>query len=116
MIRTKLIFRPERLSESPRGHTGCFLQSKLEAETLAVANVNAIYEGAKIEVTAAVIHEETENQDARIFLLRSFNGMPLTPAAASACLLTNSLRYFFFYSQNTSYTFSRGAHAHAGRF
>lgn len=95
-IKTILAFRGERTFECLRGPSGTFLPSSLGQEVYAVATASGVHEGAKIELTAAVVSAGAPDRTPEILLVRSFNGMPLMPAEASACLITKSLRWLVF--------------------
>ncbi|KAL8273558.1 hypothetical protein Esti_002624 [Eimeria stiedai] len=100
-ITTILAFHPQRTHQSPRGTKGTFLRFPPPQETHAVATASAVCDEIKIALTAAVVSTESSEINADIFLLRSFNGMPLLSEDASACLITKSLRLFL--AQNGQY-------------
>ncbi|XP_026193048.1 uncharacterized protein LOC113147272 [Cyclospora cayetanensis] len=103
-IKTKLVFRGNNTFRNPRGPDGTFLSIAEGQEPLAVATASASCDGAKLELTAAVLSANATGDDegSEIHLVRSFNGTPLLPSAASSCLLTKCLRYcaFVFFKPN----------------
>ena len=72
-------------------------RGEAKGRLLAAANACAAQELATVRIKAELRNKEDseneENHKKEIILIRSCNGMPLLPNAASACLLTNSLRY-----------------------
>ncbi|KAL8425410.1 hypothetical protein Efla_003638 [Eimeria flavescens] len=94
-LKTKLVFHGEKRHACPRGPSGAFFLPCFQQETEAVATASAESDDVRIDMAAAVVSTAPTNQMAEIFLLRSFNGMPLLTGDASACLITKCLKRGF---------------------